>query len=109
MNLQNGYKVLYEVAADGKRTFYASKSGTFSDSEVITEAEIGKYRLIYEKAGSIYGSETGIPTENDYFFTAFDSVLKEAVEPAQTYSRRARKTVAKVAVEENVSEVEINN
>lgn len=75
MNLQNGYKVIYEKASDGKRTFYASKTGVFADAEVIAEAEIGKYRLIYEKAGRFYGSETGIPTENDYCFKEFDKVF----------------------------------
>jgi hypothetical protein len=62
MDLQNGYKVLYEVAADGMRTFYASKSGTFADAEPIGDAfEIGKYKLVYEKNGKIYCSETGVP------------------------------------------------
>ena len=28
MNLQNGYKVIYEVTADGKRAFYATKGNT---------------------------------------------------------------------------------
>ncbi len=83
MNLQNGYKVIYEKAADGKRTFYASKTGVFADAEVITEAEIGKYKLIYEKAGRFYGSETGIPADDDYCFTAFDKVfVADAAEPA---------------------------
>ena len=76
MNLQNGYKVIYEKAADGKRIFYASKTGVFADAEVITEAVIGQYKLIYEKAGRFYGSETGIPAEGDYCFTEFDKVFK---------------------------------
>jgi hypothetical protein len=78
MNLQNGYKVIYEKAADGKRTFYASKTGVFADAEVIAEAEIGKYKLIYEKAGRFFGSESGIPTATDYCFDAFDKVFVEA-------------------------------
>ena len=78
MNLQNGYKVIYEKAADGMRTFYASKTGFFADAEVIAEAEIGKYKLIYEKDGQFFGSETGIPSEDDYCFEAFDKVLVEA-------------------------------
>jgi hypothetical protein len=62
MKLQNGYKVLYEVAADGKRTFYASKTGVFADAEQIGEPiEIGKYKLVYEKDGKIYFSETKVP------------------------------------------------
>ena len=84
MNLQNGYKVIYEKAADGKRTFYASKTGVFADAEVIAEATIGEYKLIYEKAGQFYGSKTGIPAEGDHCFTEFDKVFKveEPVTPA---------------------------
>ena len=77
MNLQNGYKVIYEKAADGMRTFYASKTGFFADAEVIAEAEIGKYKLIYERNGQFFGSETGIPSEDDYCFNAFDKVFVE--------------------------------
>ena len=79
MNLQNGYKVIYEKAADGMRTFYASKTGVFADAEVIAEAVIGQYKLIYEKDGQFYGSETGIPTDSDYRFTEFDKVFKATV------------------------------
>jgi hypothetical protein len=80
MNLQNGYKVIYEKAADGKRTFYASKTGVFADAEKILEATIGEYKLIYEKNGQFYGSTTGIPAEGDYCFVEFDKVFKEAAE-----------------------------
>ena len=77
MNLQNGYKVIYEKAADGKRTFYASKTGVFADAEKILEATIGEYKLIYEKNGQFYGSTSGIPTEDDYCFVEFDKVFKK--------------------------------
>ena len=80
MNLQNGYKVIYEKAADGKRTFYASKTGVFADAEKILEATIGEYKLIYEKNGQFYGSTSGIPAEGDYCFTEFDKVFKKATE-----------------------------
>lgn len=77
MNLQNGYKVVYEKAAEGMRSFYASKTGVFADAEQIGEAiEIGKYKLVYEKDGNIYGSETGVPSEADVSFDAFEAVLK---------------------------------
>ena len=68
MKLENGYKVIYEVAADGKRSFYASKTGVFEGADLICEAEIGKYKLIYEKDGCFYGSESGFPTKSDYCF-----------------------------------------
>lgn len=77
MNLQNGYKVIYEKAADGKRTFYASKTGLFKDAEIIAEATIGEYKLIYEKNGMFYGSTTGIPTDSDYCFEEFRAVFEE--------------------------------
>ncbi len=85
MNLQNDYKVIYEKAADGKRTFYASKSGTFADAEQIGEpVEIGKYKLIYEKNGKIYCSESNIPNFNengepaDIAMEGFDKVFVDA-------------------------------
>lgn len=77
MNLQNGYKVIYEKAANGKRTFYASKTGFFKDAEIIAEATIGEYKLIYEKDGLFYGSTTGIPTDNDHCFEEFKLVFEE--------------------------------
>ena len=85
MKLENGYKVIYEVVADGKRSFYASKSGVFADVEAICEAEIGKFKLIYEKDGCFYGSATGIPAEGDYCFVDFDKVfVKEEVKEEET-------------------------
>ena len=84
MNLQNGYKVIYEKIADGKRTFYATK-GIKCDPAVddkIIEATIGEYKLIYEKDGSFYGSKTGIPAEGDYCFAEFDKVFKVVAEEA---------------------------
>ena len=85
MNLKNGYKVLYAIAADGERTFYGSKSGIFADAEQIGAAiEIGKYKLVYEKNGKIYGSESGIPSfdENgipaDSVFDSFDKIFVES-------------------------------
>ena len=119
MNLQNGYKVIYEKTADGKRTFYATKNVKCDPTvdDKIIEATIGEYKLIYEKAGSFYGSKTGIPADTDYCFTEFDKVFKETVEepivPAAeepvaeepaAYTRRARKNTT--VVEEPSAEVE---
>lgn len=77
MTLQNGYKVLYDTAADGKRTFYASKTGLFKDADIIAEAIIGEYKLVYEKDGNFYGSTTGIPAEGDHCFEEFRAVFEE--------------------------------
>jgi hypothetical protein len=86
MNLQNGYKVIYEKAADGKRTFYATKNVVCDPAvdDKIVEATIGEYKLIYEKAGQFYGSTSGIPAEGDHCFTEFDKVFKVATEEPKT-------------------------
>ena len=85
MNLQNGYKVIYEKIADGERSFYASKTGVFADAELIATAKIGEYKLIYEKDGAFYGSLTGIPAEGDYCFEELKAVFEEGyVKPAAT-------------------------
>lgn len=77
MKLENGYKVIYEKVVGENRAFYASKSNSFVGADAICEVEIGKFKLIYEKDGQFYGSETGIPTEKDYCFAAFDKVFVE--------------------------------
>ena len=89
MNLQNGYRVVYDRAADGKHAFYASKTGVFADAELIMEVEDGKYKLIYEKDGAIYGSVTGVPADGDKCFEELKTVFEdgyvkaEAIEPQQ--------------------------
>lgn len=119
MNLQNGYKVIYEKAADGKRTFYASKTGVFADAEQIGDViEIGKYKLIYEKAGRFYGSETGIPADDDYCFEAFDKVfvsgnaektdeVEEPVAPVAQSEEEPEVTEPEVTEPENSEEPEV--
>ena len=85
MDLKNGYKVIYDVAKDGERNFYASKTGVFADAEPILEGvKIGDYKLIYEKNGMFYGSVTGIPSAEDYCFTEFNKVFVEDGEATET-------------------------
>ncbi len=84
MNLQNGYKVIYEKASDNTRAFYASMSGVFADAEKIAEVAMGEYKLIYEKDGQFYGSTSGIPTESDHCFVEFDKVFKAVEETPNT-------------------------
>ncbi len=87
MTLKNGYKVIYEVIENREdagltRVFKASKTGVFEDAEVIGEAKIGEYKLIYEKDGKIYGSTSGVPSDdaaNDFCFEDFEKVFTEAV------------------------------
>jgi hypothetical protein len=81
MKLENGYKVIYEVAADGKRAFYASKSISYPNRDEkgnivdfkMAEFEDKNYKgkVIYEYKGKFYVSvkslpsydENGIPTD----------------------------------------------
>lgn len=78
MELKNGYKVIYDVAKDGKRNFYASKTGVFADAKpIFTDVEIGDYKLIYEKDGMFYGSTTGVPTADDRCFEKLNEVFVE--------------------------------
>jgi hypothetical protein len=69
MNLQNGYKVIYEKAADGKRTFYASKSTVYpnADDKVLASFNDADYRgkVIYEHKGKFYVSTGAVPAYNE--------------------------------------------
>ena len=97
MNLQNGYKVIYEKAADGKRTFYASKTGlcdTKVDKQLGDAFVDADYagKTIYEYKGSFYVSEgktptyneDGTPAKGETKLTIFDEVFVK-VEPTETF------------------------
>lgn len=85
MKLENGYKVIYEKAVDGTRTFYASKTGLCDpdiDNVVATFVDADyRGKMVYEHAGKFYVTtgavpafdENGIPT--DECLTAFDKVF----------------------------------
>lgn len=78
MNLQNGYKVIYEKIADGERTFFADKmDGTEATKINETPFKIGEYKLVFEKDGQIYGSKSGKP-EDGKCLADFDKVFAEA-------------------------------
>ena len=95
MKLENGYKVIYEVAADGKRAFYASKSISYPNRDEegnivdfkMAEFEDKNYKgkVIYEYKGKFYVSvkslpsydENGIPT--DYETVNFKVIERNCV------------------------------
>ena len=101
MNYKNGYKVVYEVAANGERTFYASKSSAYpvrdEDGKII-DTKLASFKdadyqgkVIYEYKGEFYVStdstpkydENGVPTDDK--IEGFDLILKESEEtPAST-------------------------
>ena len=93
MNLQNGYKVIYEKAANGERTFYASKSTVYPNDDDIKVASFkdADYRgkVIYEHKGKFYISTGAVPTYNengepaDTVIDGFDKVFVEDKESAE--------------------------
>ena len=118
MNYKNGYKVVYEIAAEGKRTFYAAKSEVYptrdEDGKII-DTELASFsdadfagKTIYEYAGEFYVSTGALPAYNedgtpkDEKITGFEKLFVEETEEPAAYTRRARKTAS--AVEEPVAE-----
>lgn len=75
MELKNGYKVIYDEAANGEHIFSASKTGVFADAEELVKIAAGEYKLVYEKDGKLYGSATGIPADGDTHLSGFDKVI----------------------------------
>jgi hypothetical protein len=85
MNLQNGYKVIYDKAVGGEHIFTASKTGIFADAEELGRLVDGDYKLIYEKDGKLFYSTTGVPSTEDKEFTALKKVIENGyVEPTET-------------------------
>ncbi len=83
MELKNGYKVIYDKAANHEHVIFATKTNSFTGAEEIVSITAGEYKLVYEKAGKFYGSKTGIPADGDYCFVEFDKVFAEVTnEPA---------------------------
>jgi hypothetical protein len=105
MELKNGYKVIYEVVdnEDATRTFYAvNKEGK---AEEIFTATIGKYSLVYEKDGQLYGSEKRVPTDKDVCLDAFDKVFAEATAEAATPAPAVEEDIEPAVTEPEVPEV----
>ena len=101
MNLQNGYKVIYEKTADGKRTFYAAKSNEYPTrnevgeiiDDIVASFEDSKFlgKTIYEHKGKFYVSAGRVPAydkdgepdvANGETDLGFDLVLTEGYTPS---------------------------
>lgn len=75
MNYKNGYKIVYEVAADGERTFYATKSTSYPTRDAsgkITDDVLATFndadfkgKTIYEYEGEFYVSTGALPAYNE--------------------------------------------
>jgi hypothetical protein len=115
MEYKNGYKVVYEVAANGERTFYATKSNEYpprDEAGNIVENEMNvklatfkdvdfRDKTIYEYEGKFYKSAGRLPAynedgepdvENGEELLDFSAVLDEEETPA-SYGRRAPEDV----------------
>ena len=119
MKYKNGYKVVYEVAADGERTFYATKSNAYpvrDEDGNITDTVLASFvdkefegKTIYEHEGAFYVADThvakfdanGVPTGD--LIKGFEELLVEGyVAPAATET-----PTAPAAVEPEVTEPEV--
>lgn len=88
MNLQNGYKVIYEKATNGNRIFYASKSNSYPAADDVELASFSDAdfagKVIYEHEGKFYVSTGSVPAFNengepiDEAIEGFESVLVES-------------------------------
>lgn len=99
MIYKNGYKVVYEVAADGKRTFYAAKSNVYPTRDEdgnITDTVLATFddadfagKTIYEYAGEFYVSTGAVPAYNedgtpaDEKIAGFEPLFVEGAEAAE--------------------------
>jgi hypothetical protein len=100
MDYKNGYKVVYEFAANGERTFYAATTSTYPNRDKdgnITDTKLASFvdadyvgKTIYEHEGQFYVANTadakfdadGKPTGT--LLEGFEAILEEApvAEPA---------------------------
>ena len=125
MTYKNGYKVVYEIAADGKRTFYAAKSNTYPNRDEegkIIDTVLATFndadfagKTIYEYAGEFYVSTGAVPAYNedgtpkDDKIAGFEQIFVEEEEVPANYARRSRKAapvVEEPAVEEPATETD---
>lgn len=67
------YEFIYEKNAEGERQICGAynKAVSEEDKVIVELAQYkNKFKLVYEKDGNIYGSETGVPAENDELIVA---------------------------------------
>ena len=107
MDLQNGYKVIYEKIANGERTFFADKLDGTKATKLGDAIKVGKYKLVFEKDGNIFGSETGAVKDGTRL-DIFDEVLRAANESAEQ-ANVPNEPEQTAAVDNGVEEPEVGN
>ena len=122
MIYKNGYKVVYEIAADGKRTFYAAKSAAYPTRDEdgnITDTVLATFndadfagKTIYEYAGEFYVSTGAVPAYNedgtpkDTKIAGFEALFVEGESEATTAAVEPEAPVADDEDDEPVAEPE---
>jgi hypothetical protein len=122
MIYKNGYKVVYEIAADGKRTFYAAKSAAYPTRDEdgnITDTMLATFndadfagKTIYEYAGEFYVSTGAVPAYNedgtpkDTKIAGFEALFVEGESEATTAAVEPEAPVADDEDDEPVAEPE---
>lgn len=126
MIYKNGYKVVYEVAADGKRTFYAAKSNVYptrNEDGNITDTVLATFddaefagKTIYEYAGEFYVSTGTVPAYNedgtpaDEKIAGFEPLFVEGAEAATVAEELATEPVAdEPAADPDVEDEAVND
>ena len=122
MIYKNGYKVVYEIAADGKRTFYAAKSAAYPTRDEdgnITDTMLATFndadfagKTIYEYAGEFYVSTGAVPAYNedgtpkDTKIAGFEALFVEGESEATTAAVEPEAPVVDDEDDEPVAEPE---
>lgn len=122
MIYKNGYKVVYEIAADGKRTFYAAKSAAYPTRDEdgnITDTMLATFndadfagKTIYEYAGEFYVSTGAVPAYNedgtpkDTKIAGFEALFVEGESEATTAAVEPEAPAADDEDDEPVTEPE---
>lgn len=106
MDLKNGYKVIYEKAKEGKRTFFASKSNSYpnaEDTELVsfTDADYAG-RFLYEYKGKFYVTEAGKLPAYDENGVPTDSLLSDKFN--EVFIKKDTEEVEETSVEETETE-----
>ena len=122
MMYKTGSKVVYEIAADGKRTFYAAKSAAYPTRDEdgnITDTMLATFndadfagKTIYEYAGEFYVSTGAVPAYNedgtpkDTKIAGFEALFVEGESEATTAAVEPEAPVADDEDDEPVAEPE---
>ena len=114
MNYKNGYKVVYEVAADGMRTFYAAKSneyptrdeaGNIKDDVLASFADADfEGKTVYEYEGEFYVSTGAVPAYNEDGTPKDDKIKGFEKLFVEGYEEGAEATTASVEDDEPIVE-----